>query len=169
VSCWVGRPPRPSYLAWARRESRSGPRRSAGQARGSCHPLSAHRARDFECAEAERVRLCSRKAPLVRSRAARPACPPRSTRARARAWPDTTAAGSPRRGARAPIVQSHSVSCGAGAGSSDAASASWSSPEKLGSSWMSRCGLEAERAGRGDGERERSARQVHGVPTVHGK
>jgi hypothetical protein len=44
------------------------------------------------------------------------------------------------------MAQSPAVPCAAGAESSDASCASWSRPGKLGRSWMSWCGPEAERA-----------------------
>jgi hypothetical protein len=44
------------------------------------------------------------------------------------------------------MARSPTVSCGAGAASSDASSAAWASLEKLGRGWMSRCQPEAERA-----------------------
>jgi hypothetical protein len=57
-----------------------------------------------------------------------------------------------------------SASCVAGAGSSDASSASWSGPGNLGRGWMSRRGPEAERAGAGETRNEKRKGRFTGFP-----
>jgi hypothetical protein len=119
----------------------------AGAAAGSflLRPLGAHRTR---C----RVRRAGARPPLLpqgaaRSHAARRhalRAPRAPVRRRGRTRRQRASASS-----ASAMGQSHSVSCAAGAESSDAASAAWSKPGKLGRDWMSRCGPEVERTGAG--------------------